>query len=409
MKRIVVLALLVLGAVAIPVSTVHGQAKEEIKLTTIIPDQQVLRVKKGYIGEANYDPNIFPDTSIQAKSLLVEGNVGIGTTTPGSKLMINYPSSSTISDALTLENIASGLGTGSRLTYSTKAGHDHAFIQSQYVDGTTFHDLEFGVGGGGNIDGTVKMVVLGSGNVGIGTTTPQATLSVGSLDQINFYRPLDNVLAIQTTLDDHPLGTFGGNTENRLVLQPLVGNVGIGTTNPTNLLTIKAGGSGTVEMGQMSDATSYGAIAFSPGGTISSANYALAGYFAGPPDTIPAQGATLLNAATTIKLRINNVDKVTIDTNGIQIFGAWQTMSNVTTIYQAPTDGLVIAHGGDVGNIYGYTDSTPACTTLRIAETVHTGGAFGECSITMPVRKGDYWKITSSIAMISVYWLPLGK
>jgi hypothetical protein len=49
---------------------------------------------------------------------------------------------------------------------------------------------------------------------------------------INLYSPSDNRLAIQTTLDNQALGTYGADGENRLALQPLVGRVGIGTTEP---------------------------------------------------------------------------------------------------------------------------------------------------------------------------------
>ena len=84
MKRSVVLI-----AVIVCVSAAPVQAREEIKLTTIVPDQSVLRVKKGIVSETNYNPSAFPDASIPAKSLLVEGSVGIGTTNPQGKLDVN--------------------------------------------------------------------------------------------------------------------------------------------------------------------------------------------------------------------------------------------------------------------------------------------------------------------------------
>ena len=90
MRRLIVLALLVLVAVVVWVSVVPVQAREEIKLTTIVPDQQVVRIKKGIVSEANYKSAVFPDTSILAKSLIIdEGSVGIGTTNPQGKLDVN--------------------------------------------------------------------------------------------------------------------------------------------------------------------------------------------------------------------------------------------------------------------------------------------------------------------------------
>ncbi|MDP2929613.1 MAG: hypothetical protein Q8O01_06110 [Candidatus Omnitrophota bacterium] len=89
MKRSAVLALLVLAVVVIWASVAYVQAREEIKLTTIIPDQTTALFKKGVIG-ATYlttfasNPDLIPDSA-----LFVEGKVGIGTTTPQAKLDVN--------------------------------------------------------------------------------------------------------------------------------------------------------------------------------------------------------------------------------------------------------------------------------------------------------------------------------
>jgi len=79
MKRLVVSAVLVLVAATLIVSVSYG-AREEIVLRTIIPDQHVLRVQKGIVSVTNYKPSVFPNDSIPEKSLIIEGNVGIGTT-----------------------------------------------------------------------------------------------------------------------------------------------------------------------------------------------------------------------------------------------------------------------------------------------------------------------------------------
>jgi hypothetical protein len=83
MKRLLTSILLSVSlAILVPVFVVHAQPREEIRLTTIIPDQQVLRVKKGIISTTNYRQADFPDGNIPASCLFVEGNVGIGTTNP---------------------------------------------------------------------------------------------------------------------------------------------------------------------------------------------------------------------------------------------------------------------------------------------------------------------------------------
>ena len=67
------------------------------------------------------------------------------------------------------------------------------------------------------------------GNVGIGTTDPKGKFSVGfnNDDEIVMYAVGDDCLGIQTTLNGQPISTFGGNA-NQLILQPVVGTVGIG-------------------------------------------------------------------------------------------------------------------------------------------------------------------------------------
>jgi hypothetical protein len=89
MKRSVVSALLVLVAVAISVSVVYGAPREEISLTTIIPDQQVLRAKKGIVSSINYKPSVLADASIDPGNLYVESKVGIGTTNPSRALHVS--------------------------------------------------------------------------------------------------------------------------------------------------------------------------------------------------------------------------------------------------------------------------------------------------------------------------------
>lgn len=81
-----------------------------------------------------------------------------------------------------------------------------------------------------------------STGVGIGTTTPMGALTVSSQagDALNVYYPGDNVIALQTTLDGQSIGTYGGSG-NRLLLQPVVGTVGIGTTEPLAKLHVYGG------------------------------------------------------------------------------------------------------------------------------------------------------------------------
>lgn len=80
-------------------------------------------------------------------------------------------------------------------------------------------------------------------------------------------------------------------------------------------------------------------------------------------------------------------------------FGDWTNKSN-NTVYQASTDGYVLAIGGS-STINGYTDSNADPTGTLIA--TNSGGT----GFMFPVKKLDYWKVVN--ADTSVSWLPLER
>jgi len=84
------------------------------------------------------------------------------------------------------------------------------------------------------------------------------------------------------------------------------------------------------------------------------------------------------------------------------LFGIWASKSD-DVVYEAATDGLVIAIVG-IGQLgVGYTDSSNPPTTERCRVF---GSSGYRDTLTMPVKKGDFWEVTGTFA--SVYWLPLG-
>jgi len=84
-------------------------------------------------------------------------------------------------------------------------------------------------------------------------------------------------------------------------------------------------------------------------------------------------------------------------------FGSWVSKSN-NTVYFATTDGFVCASGPANTTVSGYTDNSTPPTIRRLLSS--SGGFDHPGAITMPVKKGSYWKVTG--ATVSVWWIPIG-
>lgn len=123
------------------------------------------------------------------------------------------------------------------------------------------------------------------------------------------------------------------------------------------------------------------------------------------PDGVLSTNVPLINAATNTF-------------TGAMRFGTSQVMSWVSksadTVYQAASDGFVtvwldaISGGGGSGTAIAYTDGSNPPTTPR----EESGVTNGHASLMFPVRKGDFYKVTSGVLSGSVsytiFWVPLG-
>jgi hypothetical protein len=84
--------------------------------------------------------------------------------------------------------------------------------------------------------------------------------------------------------------------------------------------------------------------------------------------------------------------------------GAWASKLN-DTAYLAATDGFVCATSPNGSTaVNGYTDGSNPPTTLVL--TNYSNGGAPACSITLPVRKGNYWEVTGATTIL---WIPLGQ
>ncbi|MDO8715828.1 MAG: hypothetical protein Q7J73_03350, partial [Dehalococcoidales bacterium] len=202
----------------------------------------------GITGTAGQFPYYNGTNTLTATSslfLATSGNVGIGTTAPGYKLTIKDASTDGVHLSLRNEVVD---GREWRLSSLGSASSPGVGAFSIYVNGYN------GTAGGTN-DDLYAFVIKENGNVGIGTTSPSAKLSIKGGG---------------TTTGRAFVISDSGNVEKLTVLDS--GNVGIGTTTPGALLDVADGEShsrltgGGLELQRQrtgfSSATTLGTIKF---------------------------------------------------------------------------------------------------------------------------------------------------
>ena len=184
------------------------------------------------------------------------GNVGIGTTDPKAKLEVQNTNSN-----LALLSVETGsISTPAHIVLrgtNTNGSASQEVRLSAYHSGGTGKETALNIDVRTNPDplGSPNTVAtfLGSGNVGIGTTNPQATLEVTATDDSGIYSYIGGINNISGDSAVRRIKFFnpafraaiqgeqqvsGGFDASDLLLNPSGGNVGIGTTNPIDLLEV---------------------------------------------------------------------------------------------------------------------------------------------------------------------------
>jgi len=212
------------------------------------------------VGDTNASPalSVWQEGVGARMSFRNNGNVGVGTTLPDTKLSIGVASDSalgTSSDGLRITdgtrnvqllrngtgyNYAGVVGSGSML-YS----YDRMHIVADTANPILFHT-----------NGAERVRIGPDGNVGIGVTNPTNTLQVNGQIAIKGNESADNVkihiqasdnsnrYTIKTDLDGtttNDLLIFRSNTVDNMLVLKGNGNIGIGTTIPDAKLSINKG------------------------------------------------------------------------------------------------------------------------------------------------------------------------
>ncbi len=219
-------------------------------------------------------------TTPPSNGLIVEGNVGIGTTSPSAKLEVNVGLNSLKISGRNTYVDSSEDATNANIYVTQDGVGDFGQLAGNLVlqartQGTVYRDIIFA---GGLSNGDALMTILGEGNVGIGTTAPNAKLEVQGADSSIFQAifqsrvstdngynggiQLGNAEANQNSQIYHSsagdntltfVSNYSAGTGNKFIFAPggtervrflQNGNVGIGTTSPDNVLDLGAASQG---------------------------------------------------------------------------------------------------------------------------------------------------------------------
>jgi hypothetical protein len=260
------------------------------------------------------------------------GNVGIGTASPGAQLDVVNPSSSSI---LRIKSTSGGVAVLQLDAPNTSSFID--FNNAGVNKGEIFyyHPTNYMAF---NTNGSEKVRINTNGNVGIGTASPGTTLHVkGPGNYEGIIRADSNAVDTYTGYGWYENGTKKWSVYNHPTIADTLlfanasgvdkvaiaqnGNVGIGTTNPGDTLTVN--GDSTIGKAQSSGSTTSavaydegsGFVGFQKRGTTRAGNMGLGNNASEVASTSGNLGLFTYNSGY-LALGTNDIERLRVDTSG---------------------------------------------------------------------------------------------
>jgi hypothetical protein len=314
------------------------------------------------------------DSTVGSPRLVIahtSGNVGIGTDSPGYKLDVNG----------TARVGASGASGQLYIKGLADVG------QYLYLDnGSKVWSLVAGNNFGIKEDDTTRLTVREGGNVGIGTTNPlvklniqnsgtQAFPTLGTSSGNYLLSDSSGLWGMYMGLDNSGAGWIqqmrnNSATAYNLILQPVGGNVGIGTTSPNNLLHVeKDAGANAIAYFNSLNANGYG-VAIRTADTGNDKYVLRLDSNSGSTPVMYAANSGNVGIGTTEPVQKLHI----VDTNGANIIlnsnteaennGIWMTEGGVATLY---TNGAYVYYDGTNNAFKINTGTSSLSTRFEIA------------------------------------------
>jgi len=279
------------GTITLAIATASGSQQgllSSTDWTTFNNKQAALTNPVTGTGTTNYLPK-FTGTSTIGNSIIFDNgtNVGIGTTSPNDKLSVvgnvnignnytaSYPLDVNSTSDFNIRIRKQALGGTVGILFETAndfSGTSQAWIRGTGAgsNGTSF--LTFGTATNtGDTTASEKMRITSAGNVGIGTTSPQTTLSVETSGTQNVISPIITAQGSGVTYTGMYSIRDGAGDQRGLLFQVYTsnvglnekmritsaGNVGIGLTNPDAKLFVKGSGGAQLLIDYQGAPTNY--------------------------------------------------------------------------------------------------------------------------------------------------------